>query len=171
MDVERFLIDANSLITPYRTYYSFDFAPKFWQQLGDHIEQGSIVLLDKVKDELLKGDDELSDWLLDLDIRQLIDHREPDILAKYGEVLQCIQDDLRYKPAALEEWSKDSVADAWLIATAVAKDYTIITFETRNGGLSMANPSKNAKIPDVADIFGAITKDLYYMMRTLEIAL
>ena len=128
-------------------------------------------MLDKVKDELLKGDDELSDWMLSLQVNRLIDHRDPDILGKYGAVLQYVQSDQRYKPAALEEWSKDSVADAWLIATAAAHNCTIVTFETRNGGLSVSNPSKNAKIPDVADIFGVVTKDLYYMMRALGITL
>lgn len=171
MAEELFLIDSNSLITPYRTYYSFDFAPKFWEQIGDYIEQGSIVLLDKVREELLKGDDELSDWLLGLDVRQLVDHREKDILVKYGEILQYIQDDPQYKPSALEEWSRDSVADAWLIATAAVKNYTIITFEIRNVGLNTTNPSKNAKIPDVADVFNVPSKDLYSMMRALGIAL
>ena len=28
-----FLIDANSLITPHLTYYPFDFAPGFWEQI------------------------------------------------------------------------------------------------------------------------------------------
>lgn len=29
-----FLIDSNSLITPHLTYYPFDFAPGFWNQIG-----------------------------------------------------------------------------------------------------------------------------------------
>lgn len=27
---ETFLVDSNSLITPYKMYYPFDFAGKFW---------------------------------------------------------------------------------------------------------------------------------------------
>lgn len=28
--LEKFLIDTNSIITPYQTYYSFDFGRAFW---------------------------------------------------------------------------------------------------------------------------------------------
>ena len=49
MNQELFLIDSNSLITPYRTYYPFDLAPGFWNQVGNHIELGSIILLDVEK--------------------------------------------------------------------------------------------------------------------------
>ena len=51
---ELFLIDANSLITPFLSYYPFDFAPSFWSQISDHISNGSIVILDMVKAEILK---------------------------------------------------------------------------------------------------------------------
>ena len=139
--------------------------------MGNHIELGSIVLLDVVKSELNKGDDNLTEWLSNLTIRQLVDHRDPKILGKYGEILQNIQDDLRYKPAALNEWARESIADAWLIATAAVYNFTIITFERHNNGLSVKNPSKKAQIPDIADIFGVRTQNLYYMMRTLGILL
>ncbi len=33
MEKELFLIDANSLITPYLTFYSFDLAKTFWNQM------------------------------------------------------------------------------------------------------------------------------------------
>ena len=48
-------------------------------------------------------------------------------------------------------------------------DYTIITAEVPSSGLSPKIPNKNAKIPDVARVFGVRTENLYYMMRKLEI--
>ena len=48
---------------------------------------------------------------------------------------------------------------------------TVITFETHNAGLSFRNPSRQAKIPDICDVFGVQTKDLYYMMHKLNIQL
>ena len=57
-----FLIDSNSFITPYRQYYSFDFARSFWDQLEQNIDSGKIAILDIVLEEVLKGNDELKDW-------------------------------------------------------------------------------------------------------------
>lgn len=59
MNNEIFLIDANSLITPYLTFYPFDFAPGFWQQLANSIKNGQVAILDVVKAEILRGNDEL----------------------------------------------------------------------------------------------------------------
>ncbi len=164
---ERFLIDANSLITPHLQFYPFDFAESFWSQIEAKIEDGSIVILDMVKAEILRGNDSLKEWMDHVTIGEYVDHRQTDIMVKYGEVLMHLQNNPYYKPSALTEWARDTVADAWLIATAAAKGYTIITFETPNNGLSTHNPSKKAKIPTVAMEYGVRTENLYYMMRSL----
>ena len=59
----KYLIDSNSLITPARLYYSFDFACSFWEQLKDNIENEKIIILDSVYNEINKSDDELSSWI------------------------------------------------------------------------------------------------------------
>lgn len=171
MEKELFLIDANSLITPYLTFYSFDLAKTFWNQMEWHIQNGSIAILDLVKLEVLKGKDSLKEWMENVEVGHLIDHRDPAIIVKYREVLRHIQDNPAYKPAALTEWSREDVADPWLIASAVVGNYTIISFEIANKGLNTHNPSKNAKIPDVAKVFKVEVQNLYYMMRVLKFSL
>ncbi len=171
MSKEIFLIDANSLITPHLTYYPFDFAESFWIQMEEHIQNGDIAILDLAKDEILQGEDGLKDWIGALIISNYIDRRDPTILAYYGAVLDYVQNNPCYKPSALTEWSKSTVADPWLISAAKANGYTIITFEAPNKGLNSNNPSKNAKIPDVAEAFGVKTENLFYMMRTLAFTL
>lgn len=161
------MIDANSLITPYLTFYPFDFAPGFWEQMEKAIADGKIAILDMVRSEILQGNDSLKEWMDNLKISVYLDHRQPDILAKYSAVLQHIQNNPCYKPSALAEWSNGSVADPWLIATASAYGYNLVTFEVPNKGLNCKNPSKNAKIPDIAKIFGVETVDLYHMIRKL----
>lgn len=167
MSKEVFLIDTNSLITPHLNFYPFDFAPGFWSQMGLHIENGSILILDMVKAEILQGNDRLKEWMESLNIGMLIDHRTPEILAQYSAVLQSLQNNPVYKNSALAEWSRATVADPWLIAAAVVHQCTIITFETHNGGLNPNTPSKVAKIPDISDAFHVKTQNLYYMMRSL----
>lgn len=171
MSKEIFLLDTNSFITPHLTYYPFDFAPGFWEQLERNIENGRIAVLDIVKAEILQGNDNLKEWMEELDIQEHIDHRDAGILAKYGAVLQSVQSNPCYKTAALTEWSKGNVADAWLIAAAAAKGYTLITFEEPNKGLNARTPSKEAKIPDIAAEFDVKTANLFYMMRELGFAL
>ena len=127
--------------------------------------------MDVVKAEILRGNDELKSWMNQLEIGKYIDHRAAPILQRYGEVLQHIQKNPVYKVATLTEWSRETVADPWLIATAASYNYTIITFEESNTGLSSRTPSTNAKIPDVAQTFGVKTEKLYYMMRELGLKL
>lgn len=171
MDEELFLIDSNSLMTPHLTYYPFDFAEGFWEQMEDYIATGRIVILDVVKDEVLKGKDSLQEWMEGLNIGTFVDHREASIIGKYSEILQYIQNNPVYQPAALAEWSRGTVADPWLIATAAVQGYTVVSFETENKGLNERTPSKKAKIPDVAKEFGVEVKNLYYMMRELNFKL
>ena len=171
MNSEIFLIDTNSLITPYLRYYPFDFAPGFWNQLEANIEKGSVAVLDIVKSEVLKGNDKLQKWMEEVKIANYIDHRQQEVLEKYSLVLQSIQNNPCYKPSALSEWSRLEVADPWIIAAAAVYGYTIITFEVSVSNLNDRNPCKFAKIPDVAKEFGVCTQDLFYMMRKLNFRL
>ena len=139
--------------------------------MESNIKAGRIAILDMVKNEISKNEDALKEWFDALEIANYIDHRETSILSQYSAVLQNIQANPCYKPSALAEWAKASVADPWLIAAAAVHNYTIITFETFNKGLNAGNPSKEAKIPNVADAFHVKTQNLYYLMQSLKIKL
>lgn len=167
--VEKFLIDSNSLITPYRLYYAPDLAPSYWEKLSKCAKSGKIILLDMVKDEINKGDDGLTDWLNEQKEIIICNHVSLEIINKYQEILQYIQNCGLYKALALATWSNGEVADPWLIAAAAVNNYTIITAEVSSSNLSIKNPNRNAKIPDVAKVFGVQTNTLFYMMRQLGI--
>lgn len=168
---EIFLIDSNSFITPHQKYYPFDFAPNFWKQMEHNIDNGRIAILDVVKTEILKGTDDLTAWMKDINIKNYIDRRESAILTNYGLVLQYVQDCDYYKQSALHEWADGSVADPWLIAVAMLYNYTIVTFETPNTNPNLKLPWRRAKIPEVAEYFGVKTIDLFSMMRALNFKL
>lgn len=166
---EKFLVDSNSFITPYRQYYAFDLIPAYWEELTKHIDAGRMILLDMVKDEIDKGKDDLSDWIDKQTGFVICNHVEPSIISKYQEVLQYVQNCGLYKEQALQTWAPAYIADPWLIAAAAVNDYTIITAEVPSSSLSPKTPNKSAKIPDVARAFGVKSNNLYYMMRTLGI--
>lgn len=149
-DNEIFLVDSNSFMTPFRFYYAFDLVPAYWKELNKHINSGRIVVLDIVKDEIDKGNDDLAKWIADLDQLTVV----PKVTEK---TVGCYQEVMRY------------VADPWLIASAKANGYTIVTEEKSSTGLSKKTPNKGAKIPDVAKYFGVKTVDVFDMMRKLNI--
>lgn len=167
--IEKFLIDSNSFITPYRQYYAFDLLPSYWKEISKCTDLGRLILLDIVKNEVDKGEDDLADWLCKQERFIVCNHISPEIVGKYQEILQYIQTCGLYKEQALQMWANGDVADPWLIAAAAVNNYTIITSEVSSGGLSIKNPNKYAKIPDVAKAFGVKTNNLYYMMRQLGI--
>lgn len=167
--VEKFIIDSNSFMTPYRQYYAFDLVPTFWSELSKRTQSGTIILLDMVKAEIEKGKDELTDWINKESGFIVRNHISPEIIGKYQEVLQYIQTCGLYKEQALQIWAHNDVADPWLIAAAAVNNYTLITAEVPSGGLSVKTPNRTAKIPDVAKAFGVKTGNLYYMMRQLNI--
>ena len=166
---EKFLIDANSFMTPYQKYYPFDLTPGFWQQLKIALLNDSVTVLDVVKAEILRGDDELTYWISEMSELKIMDRRDQSIMLKYSEVLNYLQCSPLYNDKALRSWSDVNVADPWLIAAAAAKGYTIITFEQSAGKISEKNPSGRPKIPDIAKVFEVKCEDLYYFMRKMNI--
>lgn len=60
---ETYLLDANVFIEAARRYYAFDIAPPFWEALLEFAEKGKLISIDRVKNELLRGKDELSTWV------------------------------------------------------------------------------------------------------------
>lgn len=166
---ERFLIDANSFIASYKNFYPFDIAPGFWEQLRNAIMTESVTVLDIVRAEILKGDDELNIWISEMSELEVMDRREQGIMKKYREVINYLQSSSLYNEKALRAWSDESVADPWLIAVAAANECTIITFEQSAGKISENAPSGRPKIPDVAKAFNVKCENLYYFMRKMNI--
>lgn len=62
-DNAKFIIDTNVLIEAYQRYYSFDIAPIFWDSILKEIKNGNIIIIDRVANEIEKGDDKLKNWV------------------------------------------------------------------------------------------------------------
>lgn len=168
---EVFIIDSNALITPYKFYYSFEIAPKFWDVVAKHIALKNIVVFDKVFDEISSKDDQLSRWIKSIDNLEQIRFKDSEIIGNYGEIMNYISTSGFYSPVAFDAWAQATKADPWIIAAAMAYNYTVITFETFNQGLNVKHPSKIVKIPNVCQQFNIKCKDLFYMMHELSIRL
>lgn len=173
-DNKTFLIDSSAILAPYRQYYAFDLVPSFWNKMRKYFEEGKVVVLDKVWDELKKGgeEDNLSKWIeQNKSLITICSHKTEEIIGNYATVLQYIQTSELYKESAIAEWASNSIADPWIIAAAKANKYTIVTEEKKSNGISKKQKNKEAKIPDVANALGVETVSLFDMMRYLKMVI
>lgn len=170
--VEKYLLDSNIFITPFELYYPFDLAPGFWKQLKEKLTLENVIVVDVVVAEVSKLENDLSSWIDNLKNFEPFSVKTPTIATNYGKVLRYVQDCELYREEALRNWSQIDIADPWLIATAMEIDATIITAEKSAGlGLSPQSPSRNAKLPDVANHFNIECNDLFYFMRQMKFKL
>ncbi len=127
--LQRYLLDSDVFIQAARQYYAFDLVPAFWQALVDLASNGSLLSIDRVRDELEQGKDELAEWA-DQTFRPLFaSTNESDVLQIYGRIMQWAQAQPQYSAAAKAEFADVNNADPWLVAYALAKQYIVVTQE------------------------------------------
>lgn len=169
MIAEKFLIDANSFISAGRFFYAVDIVPSFWPLFKNSIQKDNVTIMDVVRNEVLKGDDFVSEWLRELDNINILKRDDANVLGKYQDVMRYLHTSGYYTVKAQKAWVDFDIADPWLIAAGAAYGYTIVTFEQSAGVITLKNPSSKPKIPDIARNFGVKCEDLYYFMRAQQI--
>ncbi len=108
----KYAIDANILIGPSRGLYSFDIAPGFWNEL---VEKGcdKIILVDKIRDEIYRNEDQLSWWLKSTESSFIVkDSGVKNIISSYRKIMVSVQSNKQYKESAKAQFA--SSADSWL---------------------------------------------------------
>lgn len=162
----QYLIDTNCFIEAKNVYYPFDFAPSFWEQLGSAINEGSILIHDAVFDELIKGDDELKEWIKDHAPKLRISITDSESMKAYQLVLNHVHTCGHYNEAGRKSWSESTIADPQLIASAIVLGVTIVTRE-KPTNKNQTRKKTNPKIPDVASDLKVRSITLFQMMREL----
>ena len=158
-----YIFDTNIFIRS-KHEMPMDLWPTFWTKIAGMINSGNVFSIIQVKGEIDKGGDELTDWMKDNAPAGFYIENEPDVMVKYGEVMNWAQSNTVYKPEAISEFA--SVADAYLVAAAAAKEYTIVTNET-------ADPQcrRRVKIPDACNALGVRFCGLNTVLRELNITI
>ena len=157
-----FLLDANVFIEAARRYYAFDLVPAFWQELVHHAENGHIVSLDRVKNELSKGKDQLACWAKKEFNLAFIPTGVPNVINAYKLTMAWVQSQPQYSDAAKSKFAAG--ADGWLVAYALATGCTIVTQE-------VPAPSAQNKVPlpNVCVALNVSWTDTFEMLRRLGI--
>jgi hypothetical protein len=83
-------------------------------------------------------------------------------MSEYAKVMNWAHDNRIFKQSTIEEFAR--VADAFLVAAASAKGYTLVTYEE-------SDPlcKKRVKIPDACNALGVRYCDLNTVLRELNI--
>ena len=134
----RYLVDANVFIQAKNLHYGFDFCPAFWEWLVVQNDTGNVASIEKIADELASGEDDLAAWAKDRGPAFFLP-ADDTVLPALGAVSAWASGQ-GYEPAAVFTFLQ--VADYWLVAHALAHEYTIVTHEVPGHSL------KKIKIPN-----------------------
>ncbi|GAB4454995.1 MAG: DUF4411 family protein [Bacteroidia bacterium] len=165
----KYLLDANTFMTAARNFYSFDYGTKFWDFLEDQARNDVLASIDKVLNEINKGNDELKNWANGNFSNYFLSTKSNTIFQKYGELMQWAENqNNHYTRNAIDEFMKEDNADPWLIAFASKNidEYIIVTFETSN-----PNRKNKIPIPNVCEALNIKYCDLYQMLKDLNFKL
>jgi Domain of unknown function (DUF4411) len=161
-----YLFDADVLIVAKNNYYNPEIVPAFWQWILEGHQLGYFYSIDKVSDELKRGNEE--DFLHQFAIEHsdvFLPSNEIGCITEYAK-LQTWANTIwthgkksNKTSKATEAFASETKADAFLVAYAKANGFIIVTNET-----SDMQCQTNVKIPDAANFCNVKTINLYRLL-------
>src|SRR4030095_15966298 len=115
-----FCVDTSAWMDGWVRYYPPDVFPTLWTKLEVVIMEGKIVSSEEVYNELAKKSDELHAWIKD---------RKDMLMPMSEEVQQLAVNLLAVYPRLVDTLRNRSMADPFVIATAMAVDAVVVTGE------------------------------------------
>jgi len=135
-----YLLDANVFISAKNLHYGFDFCPGFWDWLHRENGNGKVLTTEKVRDELLYGDDRLAEWIRQRPPSFFV-APDAETIPNLTRVSEWVRSQGNYLPAAISDFYQ--AADYYLVAQALSLGYSVVTHEIHDGS------RKRVKIPTV----------------------
>ncbi len=94
-----FLLDTNVLVEAHRRYYAHDIVPSYWRWLHNEIaQQGRIISILPVYQELIAGKDELAQWVTER--KEYFKPLTAESIGAFREVANWAQNKDQYKQTA-----------------------------------------------------------------------
>ena len=159
-----YVIDSNVLIEAAKRYYAFDIAPAFWESLERLSQAGQISSIDRVKQELDRGNDALKDWADDQFASAFMTTDQDDVIESFRRIMNWVNTSPQYTPAAKANFA--NIADGWLVAYALAKNAIVVTDEVYR-----AEKRSSIPIPVICQAFELQYVNTFAMLRALGIRL
>lgn len=158
-----YLLDANVFIQAKNSYYAFPICPGFWASLLGHHKPGRLCSIDYVRQELLRLNDELADWVKDeVPAEYFCSTQVDEVRAKYRKIIIWSQRNPQFTDPAKADFAAS--ADGWLVAYAWTNNMVIVTQEQLRPDVKIRIP-----IPNVCKEFGVRYTDTFLMLEALRI--
>ena len=157
-----YVLDSNVFMEAARRYYAFDLAPKFWESLVHHAANARLESIERIKQEIERGNDELAIWATSQFSDAFASTDEEDVTESYSEVMSWVQAQDQFSDAAKADFAAG--ADGWLVAYAKAKERIVVTHEVLNPDIIRKVP-----IPNVCEAFGVSYVNTFEMLRELGV--
>ena len=154
-----YLLDANVFIEAKNRYYGFDIVPAFWAWLDQKQQDGVIASVQPIYDELIQGDDALSEWAKTRKKSGWwLDVADADVQGSYRKIISWVMASRHFSQAVKDEFLAE--ADPWLIAKAMVIEASIVTLEGFD-----PNRRNKITIPVVCRHFGVKCLDTFDLIR------
>ena len=161
-----FVLDSNVFMEASRRYYAFDLVPAFWEVLADQAMNGRVLSVDRVRDEIARGQDALTDWANGNFREWFASTDGPDVLEAYRQLMTWANSHTQFTRAAVAEFAQQRNADAWVVAFSMARTHTVVTHEQFD-----PNVRRRVPIPNVCQHFDVHYLDTFRMLRDLSVRL
>lgn len=159
----QYIIDANCFIQAHRVTYPIDIFPFYWSCIAALLKDRQIYSLDIIRRELCQGGDSLSSWISS-EIPEECFADESISEEKFSNVVSYIYNCSQYTQSAKRQFLADGVADPWLVAFALEKESTIVSYE-----VSAPESRRRIKLPDVCSHFGVRCITPIEMLREMQV--
>lgn len=157
-----YVLDANVFIEAARRYYAFDLAPRFWDSLVQYAANGIVQSIDRVKQELAKGSDQLAEWAKKDFTHAFASTDDADVITFFSEIMRWVQAQSQFSPAAKADFANS--ADGWLVAYASARGGVVVTEE-----VAARDVRRRVPIPNICQPFRIPFVDTFQMLRNLGV--
>lgn len=150
-----YLLDSDVFIQAKNLHYGFDFCPAFWDWIDARRAAGAVLSIEKVRDELIGGADELAAWAGQ---RGEEFFRKPDqALLPSLRAVSSWAAGAGYDTAAINIFLQD--ADYYLVSYGHAHGHIVVTHEVPSSSI------KKIKIPDACIGLGVKCVTPFQMLR------
>ncbi len=154
-------MDANCFIQPKNQYYGFDFCPGFWDWLEQQNKAGIVFSITSIAIELDCIQDELARWAKTKDATFFlpVDNLTTTSMSQIANWVNSSS--AGFSRHQIQVFL--SCADPFLIAYALAHNYTVVTLETPS--LNKKSTKSKIKIPDICQYFNVPCVTIFQLLR------
>ena len=159
-----YVLDSNFFIQAHRESYPLDIAFSFWNKVKQLADEGKIISIDKVKNEIYDKNDALEAWCKAY-LPEDFFKDSSQVMAAYKQVSAwAISKSLHYMAKALNEFLNADEADAFIVAYALADptNRVVVTQEK-----SEPNRKSKIKIPEACNALNVKVVNTIDMFRQI----